>query len=111
MARKPDLSKMKLDELMLLQKDVEVAIRNCRERNRKEARAAAEAAAAGMGFTLSDLMGIKLTGKSSRSPAPPKYRHPENPTLTWSGRGRKPAWFSDAFAAGVPEDEMLIGRQ
>jgi len=25
-----------------------------------------------------------------------KFQHPDNPTLTWSGRGRKPKWLSEA---------------
>jgi DNA-binding protein H-NS len=29
-----------------------------------------------------------------------KYRHPESPELTWSGRGRRPAWIRDALEAG-----------
>ena len=28
----------------------------------------------------------------SGSKAAPKYRHPTNPTVTWSGRGREPDW-------------------
>jgi DNA-binding protein H-NS len=25
-----------------------------------------------------------------------KFQHPDNPALTWSGRGRKPKWLSEA---------------
>ena len=35
-------------------------------------------------------------------------RDPENPALTWSGRGRKPRWFVDALAAGKTEDDLTI---
>ena len=32
----------------------------------------------------------------SRGPVnPPKYRNPENPDQTWSGRGKRPAWVVD----------------
>ncbi len=30
----------------------------------------------------------------------PKYRHPENTEITWSGRGRKPAWIVEGLEAG-----------
>ena len=34
-----------------------------------------------------------------KAPLPPKYAHPNNRELTWSGRGRKPGWF-EAWTAG-----------
>ena len=39
-------------------------------------------------------------GEHSDAPPPAKYRHPENPDLTWSGRGRRPAWIREAVGAG-----------
>jgi DNA-binding protein H-NS len=103
-----NLSRMGLEELVALQKEVESAISTCRERNRKEARAAAEAAAAEKGFSLRELMNGDAWSKRGPMPKPPKYRHPENPALTWSDRGRKPAWFADAVSSGVSEDQMRI---
>lgn len=41
---------------------------------------------------------------------PPKYRNPNNPEETWSGRGVKPRWFRDALAAGISPEEMEIHR-
>ncbi|WP_354540899.1 H-NS histone family protein [Roseovarius sp. MBR-6] len=35
-----------------------------------------------------------------------KYRHPENPALTWSGRGRKPQWFVEALDAGNTASDL-----
>ncbi len=36
------------------------------------------------------------------------YRNPDNPAQTWSGKGRKPAWFTDAVGAGTSIDSMRI---
>jgi DNA-binding protein H-NS len=36
---------------------------------------------------------------SDASPAL-KYRHPENPDLSWSGGGRQPTWIREAIDAG-----------
>jgi len=52
-------------------------------------------------------MGEEATPK--RAPAPAKYRHPENPALTWSGRGRKPLWFVEALSSGKTAEDMAIG--
>jgi DNA-binding protein H-NS len=38
---------------------------------------------------------------------PALYRHPENPGVTWSGRGRKPPWVKEAIAKGR-EAEIII---
>lgn len=101
-----DLEKMSLPELTQLQKDVSKAIKTFEQRQRKEALEAAEAAAREAGFALSDLIGSgKKTGKQA---APAKYRHPENPAMTWSGRGRQPAWYKEQIEAGASMDDLLI---
>lgn len=42
-------------------------------------------------------------------PAPAKYVHPEDPTKTWSGRGKKPKWLEEHQAAsGKSLDSYLI---
>ena len=102
-----NLNDMSLAELKKLGKNVEKAIETHQERQRKEALAAAEAKAKEMGFTLAEL--VSLTGsKKSRSESPPKYRHPENPEITWTGRGRQPEWMKSALAEGRTKDEFLI---
>ena len=38
----------------------------------------------------------------------PKYRNPEHPSETWSGRGKRPRWLTAALAAGRTIDEFVI---
>lgn len=40
----------------------------------------------------------------------PKYRHPDNAELTWTGRGNKPLWVKDFIAGGRSIEEALIKR-
>ena len=102
-----DLDELDLDELKALEKEVKKAIENFQERKRREAIAAAERAAAELGFSLSDLAGnLPAKGKKSKSPA--KYRNPKDPTQTWSGRGRKPGWINEAEAAGRDIEDFRI---
>lgn len=61
---------------------------------RKEIREAAKAE----GFTIEELFGIGQV-PAAKSSLPAKYRHPDDASLTWSGRGRRPAWFEKALAA------------
>jgi DNA-binding protein H-NS len=72
-----------------------------------EATAALEAHAEELGFSLAELTGAKKARKSS-SPAGAKYRHPENVEVTWSGRGRKPGWFTAAIEAGKKPEAMAV---
>ncbi|PRD40270.1 UNVERIFIED_CONTAM: hvrA [Trichonephila clavipes] len=101
------LDSLSLKELKQLQKDVAKAISGYEERQKAETRAKVEAFAREMGYSLADLVGVEV--KATRAPAVAKYRHPENPSLTWSGRGRKPQWFVDALASGKSAEDLVIG--
>ena len=35
-----------------------------------------------------------------------RFRNPEDHTQTWSGRGRRPAWYNEAQAAGRPIEDL-----
>ena len=59
-----------------------------------------------LGFTLAELAELEEP-KRKRAPSTKIYRHPENPTLTWSGRGRKPSWFAAHVDAGKNPDDLL----
>lgn len=101
-----NLQAMSLKELRQLQKDVAKAIATFEDRQKAEARAKVEALARDLGYSLAELVSPET--KSSRPPVAAKYRHPENPSLTWSGRGRKPQWFLEALEAGKTASELAI---
>ena len=101
-----DLEALSLGEQKKLQKDVAKAISTFEDRQKAEARAKVEALAREMGYSLAELVGTET--KSARAPAAAKYRHPENPALTWSGRGRKPQWFVEALEAGRTASDLAI---
>ena len=102
-----DLEALSLSELKKMQKDVAKAISTFKDRQKAETRAKVEAFARDLGYSLAELVGTET--KTSRAPAAAKYRHPENPALTWSGRGRKPQWFVDALEAGKTAGELAVG--
>lgn len=101
-----DLNTLSLAELKQLHRDLGKAIASFEDRKKAEALAALEAKAKELGFTLADLTGAPTTRK--RSEAQPKYRHPENAEITWSGRGRKPLWFQAAVDAGTSPESLLV---
>lgn len=100
-----DLNAMSLDELKKLRKDADAAIRSFEDRKKKAALAELEAKAAELGFSLNDLTNGAMRGRKVN---PPKYRHPEDSSLTWSGRGRQPEWYKDLVGSGTNPDDLLI---
>ena len=57
-----------------------------------------ESMAAERGFSLSDLLGE--SPKKERAPVSVKYRHPNNDSLAWTGRGRQPKWVTEFLQNG-----------
>jgi len=100
-----ELHTLSLDELKKLKRDVEKAITSFEERRLLEARKKLEDYAKEIGVDLSEIVGMKKTIKSVN---PPKYRHPEDSTLTWTGRGRKPKWVVEALDAGKDLESFAI---
>lgn len=101
-----DLNSLSLKELKDLQSQVAKAISGYEDRRKREAVAELEEKARAMGFSLAELTGVLATRK--RSPSMAKYANPANKENTWSGRGRKPRWFSEALAKGKKPEDMSI---
>jgi DNA-binding protein H-NS len=62
---------------------------------------------------LAQLNGRNKRNKKARRPYPkvrPKYRNPERPSETWSGRGKQPRWVSAHLRSGRKVDDLLISR-
>jgi len=99
------LEQMALADLKKLKKDVDRAIVSFHERRKSEAAAEVEALAREKGFSLSEL--TSLVRKKTK-PVAAKYRHPENPDATWSGRGRRPKWVTAELENGKTLDDLAI---
>lgn len=66
---------------------------------------------------LADSIGVTVTiheegartGSSRKgSKVPPKYKNPENPNQTWTGRGVTPVWLRNLINQGRRAEEFLI---
>jgi len=100
-----DPTRMSLRELQELELKVKKAKLNVQQRSRTEVRQKLESMAAQAGFKLTDLFGGR-GGKGRKVAA--KYANPDNPSETWSGRGRKPRWLAARLKAGDRIDKFLI---
>lgn len=101
-----DYDALTLEQLKEINRRSAAAIKGYETRSRKEAIARATEIARAAGFASLDEMVAAQPVKGSK--AEPKYRHPENPDLTWSGRGRKPGWIAEALDAGKSLDDFAI---
>jgi len=58
---------------------------------------------------LSRLSGSRLRSSSLKGQVvQPKYRNPDNPKETWSGRGLRPRWLARAIKSGKKLEEFSI---
>ncbi len=113
-----DLNGMDLEQLRALRKQVDQAIASFETRRKREAMEAIEKAAREHGFNLADLTagggrgrgrGRKAAGGADEAAGrAPRYAHPEDPSQTWSGRGRRPRWVTEQIASGRDLSEFAI---
>ncbi|KAB7628411.1 H-NS family nucleoid-associated regulatory protein [Alkalilimnicola sp. S0819] len=101
-----DLSKYSLEELRELQKDLERELRARRKEEARRAQKELKEVAEKYGFSLSDLVGASPARTTAKGK--PRFRHPDDASKTWSGRGRKPFWIKDWEASGRSLSELAI---
>lgn len=102
-----DLSKLSIEEMEALAKDIEIEINTRREAERERVLEQMRELAASIGTTPEQLFG--RTGKAPERTVVVKYRHPDDPALTWSGRGKRPLWVVEYLAAGKTLEELAAG--
>ncbi len=105
---KDDLEGMNVKALRELLHRIDGHIVNRMKSEKQDLKAKMEALAAEAGLSLDDVLGGGRA-KGSRAPVAAKYRNPENPSETWSGRGRRPIWMAEKLAKrGVTIDDFKI---
>lgn len=94
---KIDFKGMTLKQLLEAEAQLQVVIKDKREEERASLKAELAEAASKRGFSMDELFGGRR-GKGKAAAA--KYRNPDNPSETWTGRGRKPNWLVAKLAKG-----------
>lgn len=105
-----DLSKLSIEDLEGLVKDAQAEITSRREAERDRVLGQMRELAATLGLTLEDVARMER-GKGSAAgggSVPPKYRHPGDSNLTWSGRGKRPTWIAEALASGKSLEDLAV---
>lgn len=102
-----NLSKYSTEELNQLKRDIDKELKARRKEDAKKAQKELKTVAEKYGFNLNELVGGQVT-RTTKGKGPARYRHPDDPDKTWSGRGRKPVWIKEWEAAGRSLDELKV---
>jgi len=97
-----DLAKMSVDQLWTLHEEIRAILSAKIDAEKHE-----------LERRLARLQGRIENKPNARRPYPkvhPKYRNPERPSETWSGRGKQPRWVGAQLRSGKKFDELLIAR-
>lgn len=103
-----NLSEISIQDLKALLEKIPAEIKRREKDEKQRVRQELEAIAAKAGFTLGDLLGDAGTKDKKTSSVAVKYRHPDNVTLAWTGRGRQPRWVADFVAAGGTLEQLQV---
>ena len=101
-----NLEKLSLPELIQLEKDLTVAIKQRQKTERVALRKQMEELAKQSGFTFDEVISAAKVRKTIT--VKPKYVNPEDAEKTWTGRGRRPKWVEAQLATGKELEDMLI---
>lgn len=102
MMKDSQLDKMNVKELKELRARVDKLIQSKHDQERTELRERFKEMAEEAGFALTDIVGGPARGGRARpASSAAKYVHPDDNSLTWSGRGRMPKWLSEKVKSGV----------
>ncbi|MEQ1719332.1 MAG: H-NS histone family protein [Hyphomicrobium sp.] len=103
-----DLEGYNVKELRELKERVDAVIVEKQKLERIELKSKFAELAEAAGLSLDDVLGMKRRGGGKGSVAA-KYRNPENPEETWTGRGRMPNWLGEKMKKrGVSKEDFAI---
>ena len=104
-----DLSSISILELKSLLDQIPAEIKRREKQVKNRIRIELEALAAKSGYTLDELLGdASEKVRKVTKPVAVKYRHPQDTSLVWSGRGRQPKWVVEFITAGGVLENLAV---
>lgn len=99
-----DLSNFPTPELKELAKSIHKELKHREVEDRKKVKEQIKELAASIGMTPEEILGIESARNATAEE--PKFRNPDNPEQTWTGRGKRPNWVNEALAQGKSLEEL-----
>jgi DNA-binding protein H-NS len=105
-----EFGKMSIEELEAAIQEAAATLEQKRVEKEAEIIAQVRELTAQIGKTPEELFGGrgKAAARGSVPAVEAKYRHPQDPALTWSGRGKRPQWVTDALGQGKTLADLAV---
>lgn len=103
-----DLSKYDSQGLRQLKKDIDKELGSRRKEDAKRAQQELKSVAEKYGFSLNELVSGQPVRTARGGGGTARFQHPEDPSKTWSGRGRKPSWIKDWESSGRSLEKLRV---
>lgn len=107
-----DLQGYTAEELEILMNRIRGRIRGLRLQRLNTLRKEVQKTAEELGMTVAQVVGLEKPVKAvkdrSAKKIAPKYRNPEAPEQTWTGRGQMPVWLRQRVEQGARLEDFLI---
>ena len=98
-----DLTAMTSQELNELAQAIARELQQCDQQEKRQVTTRIRELAKSAGLAVNIVPAAKTSSSSL-----PKYRHPEDATKTWTGRGKRPGWLTALLAQGKALEELAI---
>lgn len=103
-----DISKLSSAELKALALKIQSRIIEVEKETLQKALNEMHAVSNRLGVSFEDVIALQRSkARKSNIKSSAKYFNPDNPKQTWSGRGRKPAWFVSAIENGSSIADLM----
>ncbi|HLR17892.1 MAG TPA: H-NS histone family protein [Alcanivoracaceae bacterium] len=103
-----NLAPLTEEQLEMVIADAKTLLKKRQQEAKEEAKRKIQKIAAEAGVTVEELYGIETSGRRTRRPAAVKFRHPDDPSLTWAGRGKRPLWLVAELEKGRKLEEFEV---
>lgn len=102
-----DYSSLSITELNATIAEAQTALEAKKESEKEDLRNEVLELVQSRGFSMEELFNIEGKPKK-KGKLPLTHKDPNNPSNTWTGRGRKPKWLTEALEAGADIDDYKV---
>jgi len=103
-----DLNAYSVEELQLLVERAQKEIANKEQNRVLEVRSRMQQLAGDLNMTVEEVINFDKKKKPVKTVGKAKYRNPNDPSQTWTGRGKQPNWLRDAIEQGAKKEDFAI---
>ncbi|HXH02606.1 MAG TPA: H-NS histone family protein [Candidatus Competibacteraceae bacterium] len=106
-----DLNVYSIPELKELIAKAEKEIQRKEQLQVKEIRSKIEELASSVGMTPEQVLSFDIRKRKAGGAGAGtavRYRNPDNPSQTWSGRGKQPNWLKEALERGAKKEDFAV---